>query len=58
MTFQVTIMFRLGFMSFVAAILNFVGLFLLRQIDCNFVHGFFGSHFELKFLISEFGLQT
>ena len=29
MTFQVTIMFGLGFMSFLAAILDFVGLFLL-----------------------------
>ena len=33
MTFQVTIMFGLGFMSLLAAILNFVGLFLLLQID-------------------------
>ena len=26
----------------------------LRQLDWNFVHGFFGSHFELELKISEF----
>ena len=36
-------------MSFVEAILNFVGLFLLWQVDWNFVNGFFGTHFELEF---------
>ena len=54
MTFQVTIMFGLGFMaaiygSFSAAILNFVELFLSWHIDRNFACGFFGSHFELEF---------
>ena len=49
MTFQVTVMFGLSFMSFLAAILNFVRLFLLSQIDCNFVSGFMGRHFELEF---------
>ena len=47
--FLVTIIFRLGFMSFWSAILNFVGLFFSGQIDTNFVHGFFSSHVELKF---------
>ena len=40
-TFQVTIRFGLGFMRFLSAILNFVGLFSLYQIDCNFVYEFF-----------------
>ena len=53
MTFQVTIMFGLRLMSFLSAILNFVGLFLLKQIDWNFVHGFFCSHLELEFQISD-----
>ena len=40
-------------MSFVTAILNFVGLFLLRQIDRNFVIGFsdraiLNGNFRLK----------
>ena len=50
-------MFGLGFISFVAAILNFVGLFSLWQIDWNFVHGFSGSRFELEFWISDFKIR-
>ena len=46
---------RLG--VFVAAILNFVGLFLLWQIDLNFVYEFFVSHSELEFWTSNFRLQ-
>ena len=49
MTFQVTIMFGLGFKRFLAAIVNFVGLFLLRPIDLNFINVFFDNHFELEF---------
>ena len=48
MTFQGKIMFGLGFMSFLSATLNFVRFFLSWQIDWNFVHSFFGGHFELK----------
>ena len=36
MTFQVTIVFGLSFLIFLTAILDFVGLFLLLQIDWNF----------------------
>ena len=32
-----------------AAILNFVGLFLLGQIDWNFTYEILGSHSELEF---------
>ena len=48
-TFQVTIMSGLRLMSFLLAILNFVGLSLLWQIDWNSVYVFFGSHFKLEF---------
>ena len=54
MTFQVTIMFGLGF---VAAILNCVGLFLLLQIDWNIVDGFFGSHLKFEFQTLLFRLK-
>ena len=36
-------------MRFLSAILNFVVLFSLYQIDCNFVYEFFLSHFEFEF---------
>ena len=36
MTFQVTILFRLRFVRFLATILNIFGLFLLWDIDWNF----------------------
>ena len=41
MSFQVII----SFVSFLTTILNFAGLFILRQIAWNFVYGFFESHF-------------
>ena len=47
-------MFGLGFMIFLTVILDFVELFLLLQIDCNFASGFLGSHFELEFQNSDF----
>ena len=37
MTFQVTIMFGLHFVHFLATFLNIVGLLVLREIDWNFV---------------------
>ena len=43
MTFQATIIFGLGFMSIVVAILNFVRLFSLGQIDWNFAYEFFAA---------------
>ena len=48
MTFQVTILFGLSFVNFLATILNSVGLFLLYQINWSFAYEFFGSHFELE----------
>ena len=53
-------MFVLGFIIFLPAILNFVGYFLLWQIDWNFVYGFFRSHlnWNFKFQALEFGPQT
>ena len=36
------------FQVFLVAILNFVGLFLLCQIDWNLAYEVFGSHSELE----------
>ena len=55
MTFQGTLMFGLGFMSFLPAIFNFVGLFLLWQINCSFVYVFYQT-FRIEIL--DFGLQN
>ena len=51
MTFQVTIMFGLSFMSFLLAILNVAGLFLLL---IGILIMFFESHFEVKFKTAGF----
>ena len=48
MSFQGTIMFGLGFLSFLAAIFHFVRLFYYdRLIEILFM--FVGSHFKLEF---------
>ena len=48
MTFQVTIIFGLDFMSFCGGHLNFVGLFLLWQIDWSFLAAILNWNFRLQ----------
>ena len=48
-TFQVTIMFELRFVRFLATILNSVGLFLLFEVDLNFI--FLDSDFVVGLML-------
>ena len=51
MNFQKTIMFRIGFMSFLSAIFEFCW-------GWGIYSWFFGSHFELKLQIIDFQIRT
>ena len=49
-------MFELGSLRFLLAIFEFVIFIMTDWLElCSW---FFGSHFELEFYISEFGLQN
>ena len=56
MTFQVTIIFRLGFCGGPFEIV--LGYFYYDRLIGIFGYEFFGSHSELEFYTSDFGLQT
>ena len=58
MTFQVTIIFGLGFMRFCGGHLEFcwVIFIMVQWIGIDFEYEFFGSYSEVEFYLSDFGL--